>query len=165
MPTVRQAKVGEMIKRELAEILQKEMRDPRLAMVTVTGVDVARDFTVAKVFISSLGTPEEKAAAIKALQGAAGFLRGHLGKAIELRAVPVLVFRYDTGIERGIQMHELLRREGEELAEMHDLAEQYAEAQAGDEADEDETDEDTEQDEAEAEEAEPVETRVIREGA
>jgi ribosome-binding factor A len=118
MATIRQAKVGEAIKRDLAEILQKEMRDPRLAMATITGVEVARDFTVAKVFVSVIGTPEEKAAAIKALQGAAGFLRGHLGRMLDLRSIPALVFRHDTGIERGIHMFELLRQEGAEIAEM-----------------------------------------------
>ena len=113
MPTLRQAKVGEMMKRELAEMLLREMRDPRLALVSVTEVDVARDFSVAKVFISVIGTDEEKADAIKALQGAAGYLRGLLGKILEIRTIPVLVFRMDTGIERGVRMFDLLREEGE----------------------------------------------------
>ena len=112
MPSIRQAKVAEMIKRELAEILLRDMRDPRLALVTVSDVEVARDFTSAKVFVSSMGDAEEKADALKALQGAAGFLRGQLGHRIELRTVPVLMFRYDTGIERGARMFELLRQEG-----------------------------------------------------
>jgi ribosome-binding factor A len=106
-----------MIKRDLAEILQREMRDPRLALVSVTDVDVARDFTIAKVFISVIGTPQEKADALKALQGAAGFLRGQLGRMLDLRTVPTLVFRYDTGIERGVRMFELLREEEQALAE------------------------------------------------
>jgi ribosome-binding factor A len=106
-----------MIKRELAEILQKEMRDPRLSLVSVTDVDVARDFTVAKVFISVIGEPQEKADALKALQGAAGFLRGQLGRVLDLRTVPALMFRYDTGIERGARMFELLREEEQTLAE------------------------------------------------
>lgn len=106
-----------MIKRDLSEIIQKQMRDPRLALISVTDVDVARDFSVAKVFISVVGTPEEKAAALKALQGAAGFLRGHLGKLLELRNVPALAFRYDTGIERGARMYELLRNEERAIAE------------------------------------------------
>ena len=115
MPSVRQAKVAEMIKRELAEILQREMRDPRLALVSVSGVEVARDFTAAKVFISVIGDDKEKAEALKALQGASGFLRGQLGHRIELRSVPALTFRYDTGIERGVRMFELLRQEEREL--------------------------------------------------
>jgi ribosome-binding factor A len=117
MPTIRQARVGEMIKRELAEIFQKEMRDPRLSLISVTEVDVARDFTVAKVFVSVIGTPQEKADALKALQGASGFLRGRLGRVLDLRAVPALMFRYDTGIERGARMFELLREEEQALSE------------------------------------------------
>lgn len=120
MPTLRQARVGEMIKRDLAEILMRDMRDPRLALVSITDVDVARDFTIAKVFISVLGDPKDKADALRALQGAAGFLRGRLGGMLDLRSVPALVFRYDTGIERGLRMNELLKQEGEALA--RDLA-------------------------------------------
>lgn len=139
MPTIRQARVGEMIKRDLSEIIQKEMRDPRLAMLSVTDVDVARDFSIAKVFVSVVGNPEEKAAALKALQGAAGFLRGHLGRMLELRTVPVLVFRYDTGIERGARMYELLRSEEAAIAE--DLIPE-AEEEAGKYAPERKTEED-----------------------
>jgi ribosome-binding factor A len=109
MPSIRQARVGEMIKRVLAEIFLREMRDPRLALVSVTDVDVARDFTVAKVFVSVIGDDEEKAEALKTLQRASGFLRGQLGNRIELRTVPQLMFRYDTGVERGARMFELLR--------------------------------------------------------
>jgi ribosome-binding factor A len=108
MPTIRQAKVGEMIKRQLAEVIQKEMRDPRLSLVSVTDVDVARDFSV---------TPQEKADALKALQGASGFLRGHLGRAMDIRTIPALSFRYDTAIERGIHMFDLLRAEEEAVKE------------------------------------------------
>ncbi len=111
MPTIRQARVGEMIKRDLAEIMQKEITDPRLALVSVTSVDVAQDFSIAKVFISSIGDEQEKVAALKALQGAAGFLRGRLGHMLDLRTVPKLVFRYDIGVERGVRMFELLREE------------------------------------------------------
>ena len=128
MPTLRQAKVGEMMKRELAEILLREMRDPRLALVSVTDVDVARDFSVAKVFISVIGTTEEKAEAIKALQGASGFLRGLLGKVMEIRTIPVLVFRMDTGIERGVRMFDLLREEGEANAQNEKDSTAYADS-------------------------------------
>ena len=111
MSSIRQARVGEMIRRDLSEILQKEMRDPRLSLVSITSVDVARDFTVAKVFVSAIGTREEKAAALKALQGASGYLRGRLGRMLEIRTVPQLAFRYDAGIDRGIRMFELLQDE------------------------------------------------------
>jgi ribosome-binding factor A len=111
MPTIRQAKVGEMIKRELAEVLQKSMRDPRLALVSVNDVEVARDFTYAKVFISYIGSEEEKNEALKALNGATGFLRGHLGRVMDMRTIPALAFRYDTGVDKGIRMYDLLQEE------------------------------------------------------
>jgi ribosome-binding factor A len=105
-----------MITRDLAEILQKEITDPRLALVSVTGVDVAQDFSIAKVFISAIGDEQEKMAALKALQGAAGFLRGRLGHMLDLRTVPKLAFRYDVGVERGVRMFELLRDEERNFA-------------------------------------------------
>ena len=111
MPTLRQARVAEMIKRDLAEILMKEVRDPRAALATITAVEVAQDFSSAKVFISALGDEAEKKAALKALRNAAGFLRGQLGAVLELRTVPVLIFRRDEGIERGVRMFELLKEE------------------------------------------------------
>jgi ribosome-binding factor A len=120
MSTIRQARVAEMIKRELSEILVRETRDPRLALVSVTSAEVTRDFTYAKVYISSLGNDEEKAAALKALQNAAGYLRGQLGKVLELRSVPALAFRYDQGIERGARMFELLRSEERTFATTDD---------------------------------------------
>lgn len=111
MPTLRQARVAEMIKRDLAEILMKEVRDPRAALASITAVEVAQDFSIAKVFVSALGDEEEKKAALKALRNAAGFLRGQLGAMLDLRTVPVLVFRMDEGIERGVRMFELLKQE------------------------------------------------------
>ena len=111
MPTIRQARVGEMIKRDLSEILQKEMRDERVALVTINSVEVTRDFTLAKVFVSCMGDEKEKTLAVKALQGASGFLRGQLGAMLELKTVPTLQFRYDTGVEKGVRMFELLKEE------------------------------------------------------
>lgn len=106
-----------MIKRDLSEILQKEMRDERVALVTINSVEVTRDFTVAKVFISSMGDEKDKALAVKALQGAAGFLRGLLGAMLDLKTVPILQFRYDTGVEKGVRMFELLKEEQKFFAE------------------------------------------------
>ena len=100
-----------MIKRDLAEILQKEMRDPRLSLVTITSVEVARDFTLAKVFVSCMGTEGDKVLALRALHNASGFLRGRLGTMLSMRTIPTLAFRPDTGIEQGIRMFELLRGE------------------------------------------------------
>lgn len=147
MPTLRQARVAEMIKRDLSEILQREMRDPRLALVSVTNVEVTRDFLFAKVFISVIGDPQEKAEALKALQGAAGFLRGQLGRMLDLRSVPQLAFRYDTGIEKGARMFELLRQEEKTFAaDGEPDAKEKEEVPIGDEFLDDMDDEDEEED-------------------
>jgi ribosome-binding factor A len=127
-----------MIKRELSEVILREMRDPRLGLVSITDVDVARDFSIAKVFISVIGSPKEKADALKALQGAAGFLRGHLGRAMDIKTIPVLSFRYDTAIERGVRMYDLLRAEGEAVAENLD-SEREVTGEDGDAGDADDT--------------------------
>ncbi|WP_395091292.1 30S ribosome-binding factor RbfA [Armatimonas sp.] len=118
MPTLRQARVAEMIKRDLAEILSKDVGDPRVALVSVTDVEVAQDFSIAKVFISVMGDEQEKHAAMKALRSGAGFIRGRLGSLLELRTVPMLVFRFDEGIDRGVRMFELLREEQQFAASM-----------------------------------------------
>jgi len=65
MPSIRQARVAERIKRDLSEILQKELRDPRISMVAITNVEVTRDFAIARIFVSAIGTPEEKEAVEK----------------------------------------------------------------------------------------------------
>ena len=107
-----------MIKRDLAEILSKDVGDPRVALVSVTDVEVAQDFSIAKVFISVMGDEQEKQAAMKALRSGAGFIRGRLGAMLELRTVPMLVFRFDEGIDRGVRMFELLREEQQFAASM-----------------------------------------------
>ena len=111
MATLRQARVGEMIRRDISEILLRELRDPRLAMVNVTSVEITRDFTIAQIFVSVLGTPAERSLAMRALRGASGFVRGRLGKMLELRSVPELKFSYDTGVDRGIKMFDVLKTE------------------------------------------------------
>lgn len=121
MANLRQARVGELIKRTLSTAIQREMRDPRLTLVSITNVEVAKDMTVAKVFVSAIGTEEDKTAAIRALQGASGMLRGILGKELDLRTIPALAFRQDEGVEKGIRMFELLKEEERLLGEMHTL--------------------------------------------
>ena len=112
MATIRQAKVGERIKRDLAEIIQREMRDPRLNMITITSVEVTRDFSQAQVFYSVLGGDKEaQEAALAGLIHGSGFLRGRLGKLLEIRTIPELYFRYDDAMDRGVRMFEILKEE------------------------------------------------------
>lgn len=109
----RTQRIGDQMQRELALLIQREIKDPRLGLVTITGVDVARDLSHAKVFITVMGQ-DDNAEVIKQntgiLNDAAGFLRMHLGKAMKLRTVPQLHFSYDASIRRGAELSALIER-------------------------------------------------------
>jgi ribosome-binding factor A len=105
--TGRAQKLGDLIQRELSELLQRELRDPRVGMVTITSVDVSPDFSHAKVFYTTLN-PEHVPEAGKGLQRAAGFLRSQLAKRIKLYTTPELRFEYDESVERGDRLSRLI---------------------------------------------------------
>ncbi len=93
--------------KEIAIILQREIKDPRLGMMTtVSGVEMSRDLAYAKVYVTFLNDKDEAAvkAGIKALQEASGFIRSLLGKAMRLRIVPELTFFYDNSLVEGMRM-------------------------------------------------------------
>jgi ribosome-binding factor A len=102
-------RLDSQIRAELMELLQREMKDPRVGFATVTRVETARDLGSAKVWVSVLGTAEEQAAAIKALVAAAPWLRRQLGGRLTLRHIPELVIRHDDSIEAGDRVLRLLR--------------------------------------------------------
>ncbi|HZG86754.1 30S ribosome-binding factor RbfA [Paenibacillus sp.] len=108
MAKVRVGRVGEQLKKELSQIIQMEWKDPGIGFVTVTGVDVTNDLSQAKVFISVLGSDEQKEATLKAFARGKGFLRSELGKRMRLRHVPDLLFQFDTSIEYGSRIEKLL---------------------------------------------------------
>ncbi len=95
MSTRRQKRVAELIHRELSDLLEKRVGDPRVQGVTVTEVDVTPDLRMARVHVTRLGTDEERKAALRGLQRAGGFLRHELGTRVALRHVPELVFFLD----------------------------------------------------------------------
>jgi len=116
VPNYRIQRLAERIKEELSDILQREFKDPRLGFVSITGVELTRDLQVAKVYVSVLGSEEEKATSLETLQRAKGFLRTEIGRRIQMRHVPDLLFKFDTSIEHGARVHELLlelERKGE----------------------------------------------------
>ncbi|MEF3304876.1 30S ribosome-binding factor RbfA [Paenibacillus sp. GYB003] len=110
MAKVRVGRVGEQIKKELSQILQSELKDPRVGFVTVTGVDVTNDLSLAKVYLSVLGTDQEKEESLKAIAKATGFIRSELGKRIRLRITPELQFQIDASIEYGSRIDRLLHK-------------------------------------------------------
>ena len=106
--TQRTNRIDSQIRAELMELLQREMKDPRIGFVTVTRVETARDLGTAKVWVSVLGTPEEQQSAIKAMTDAAPWLRHQLGDRLTLRKIPQLVIRHDDSIEAGDRVLRLL---------------------------------------------------------
>lgn len=104
----RTRRVGEQMQRELAALIRTEIKDPRLGMVTVSAVQVSRDLSHAKVFISVLGDAEVRQASLRILNKAAGFLRHALGQQMIVRTVPQLHFVYDESIERGSRLSALI---------------------------------------------------------
>ena len=105
----RAQKVGDQIQRELAEIIHRELRDPRVGLITLTGVDVSPDCAYAIVYFSCLETAQ-KPAAVAGLQRATGFLRSQLGKRIKIWTTPELRFVYDESVERGDRLSRLIDR-------------------------------------------------------
>ncbi|WP_028695133.1 30S ribosome-binding factor RbfA [Pseudomonas cremoricolorata] len=108
----RTQRIGDQMQRELAELIRREVKDPRVGLVTITAVDVSRDVGHAKVFITVMGGDDADAVpqTLKALNNAASFLRLHLGRAMQLRSVPQLHFHYDESVSRGVHLSALIER-------------------------------------------------------
>ncbi|HEU4708463.1 MAG TPA: 30S ribosome-binding factor RbfA [Methylophilaceae bacterium] len=106
----RSDRVAEQVRRELADLLQFEVKDPRVSMVTITEVEVSGDMAHAKVFYSApvQDNPQAMSELQKGLEKSAGFLRSQLGKRMMVRTVPQLHFTYDTSIDRGMKISRLI---------------------------------------------------------
>lgn len=103
-------RVSELIRRELAIIIAREMDDPRVSFVSVTAVDVSRDLRNAKVYVTQIDTAAGAPLDVRTLQKAAGFLRKQLADALSLKSIPALTFVYDNSIERGVDLSRLIER-------------------------------------------------------
>jgi ribosome-binding factor A len=105
----RTERVRHQLQREIAMILQREIKDPRVSMVTVSDVEVSRDLAYAKVFVTFFqDDPEQVKQALKVLNEAPGFIRSLLGKRIKARIVPQLKFQHDASLNEGIRMGKLV---------------------------------------------------------
>jgi ribosome-binding factor A len=105
--TGRPQKLGDLIQRELSELIARELRDPRVGMITITAVDVSPDISHAKVLYTTLDAAHVEEAG-KGLQRAAGFLRSQLARRIKLYTTPQLRFEYDESVERGDRLSRLI---------------------------------------------------------
>lgn len=103
--SIKSTRINGEVQRELSQIIQKEIKDPRIHMMTsVTGVEVAPDLKTCKAYISVLGEEAEKADTIAGLKNAEGYIRRQLAKSLNLRNTPQITFVLDTSIEYGISM-------------------------------------------------------------
>ncbi|MFC0118544.1 30S ribosome-binding factor RbfA [Pseudoalteromonas xiamenensis] len=103
-------RVGQQIQKEIAVIIQREIKDPRLGLVTVSAVEVSRDLSYAKIFITVLNTNDEDKTkqSVKLLNEATGFIRSLLGKRIRARIMPELRFVVDNSLMEGMRISNLV---------------------------------------------------------
>ena len=104
----RKDRVNEQIRRELAELIRAEVKDPRVGMVSITEVEVTPDYAHARVYFSTLAGEDKIADVQLGLQKASGFLRRELGRRVRIHTTPQLHFIHDTSLERGADLSRLI---------------------------------------------------------
>ncbi|MCY0898270.1 MAG: 30S ribosome-binding factor RbfA [Firmicutes bacterium] len=120
MNQARAERVAQLMQRELGQMLLTEVKDPRIGFVSITRVEVSRDLSQARIYVSVMGTREEKEASFTGLKQAAHFLRGEVARRLGLRRAPEMVFREDTGIQESLNIQELIRQVSQQQDEPHD---------------------------------------------
>ena len=112
--TRRVERVNSLIRQEISQLLQRQVKDPRLgSFVSVTEVDTSSDLRSARVFVSCIGGEEKKEEILQVLVAASGYFRGELAKRLKLRYSPQLNFQWDDSIKRGAHILELIDRVNE----------------------------------------------------
>ena len=104
----RTRRIGEQIRRDLAELIRAELRDPRLTLVSTTSVEVSRDLAYARIYVTAVCELDERAELVAELNRAAPLLRRELGRRMRTRTVPKLEFRYDEVVEHGARLSALI---------------------------------------------------------
>ncbi len=99
-------RIAQQMQREIAELVRLQINDPRVRVVTITGVEVAGDYSHATIYFTRLDGKHEEA--LQGLERAAGFIRSHLAHSIKLRVMPQLHFVYDSSVERGSHLSQLI---------------------------------------------------------
>ena len=108
MAGARMRRVDEAMRAVLSDAISKDLQDPRVGFVTVTGVKTSPDLRHARVYVSVLGDDDERAASLEGLQAAHGFLQGRVSHSLRLKHTPALTFDYDESVDRGMRISELL---------------------------------------------------------
>jgi len=104
------ARVEEEIMALIAELLLRRVKDPRVANVSITRVEAAKDYSTAKILYNVIGGAGDAAAVRTGLASCSGYLRGQIGKRLRLRVIPELIFMYDTSLDRALKIEELIER-------------------------------------------------------
>ncbi len=111
MASNRIMRIAEEIKREVSDVIQHELKDPRISgMISVTKVTVTNDLKYSKIYVSVLGNPEEKKQILLGLKNASGFIRKEIGQRVNIRYTPELVFEMDDSIEYGFRISNILKQ-------------------------------------------------------
>ncbi len=108
MATGRMRRVDQALRAVLSDAITRELKDPRIGFVTVTGVKTSPDLRHARVFVSVLGQEPERAETLQGLESAHGYLQGRIASELSLKHTPALSFQYDESIDRGMRISELL---------------------------------------------------------
>lgn len=106
---MRAERVGEQMKKELMDIINNKLKDPRVGFLTITDVQPTNDLSLAKVYLTVLGNDKEREATFKGLEKAKGFIKSEIGQRMRLRIVPDLQFEYDESIEYGNRIERLIQ--------------------------------------------------------
>lgn len=114
--SVKQKRLEGIIRKDISEIIQFEIKDPDVGFITITDVSVSNDHSFAKVYVSFLGRQERATAGLKALNRAKGFIRSQLSQKLSIRRTPELIFEIDQAVENGRHIDEIIERihEGEQ---------------------------------------------------
>ncbi len=105
----RLSRVGETVRAEISEMILRDLKDPRIGLVTITDVVMSPDLRQARVYFSRIGTKEESEESLVGLTKAAGFIRRELGRRLKLKFAPELRFLHDDSLETGARISDLLR--------------------------------------------------------
>ena len=105
----RTRQVGEFLREELVDIIRREVKDPRVGFMSITHVEMSPDLHIAHVYVSVLGTDEERTGTLKALRSASGFIRHHLKPRLSMRQIPELDFRDDRSMEHAVSIARTLQ--------------------------------------------------------
>ena len=107
--TRRTDRVGEALQELVAELLLREIKDPRIGLVTITGVRISPDLRHARIHFSTMGDDAQRAQSLKGLNSAAGFVRSQVARRLNLRVAPEIVFEFDDSLEQADRLSRLLK--------------------------------------------------------